>query len=239
MCTASWICTGPGYELFFNRDELRSRGLAGPPRTDDVSGLACMYPVDSDAGGTWIGVNEAGFGACLLNYYSSDQDAGTPASEYASRGLLLKSLLGCRTRNQAIELISHDTLPRYRGFTVLLFEPGQRALLARWNARGLIYVDDPAVPQSSSSFKTDEVIASRKALLAERYNHEDTSALMHYHHSHQPEKGPFSVCMHRSDAKTVSFSHIVVSEQEVSFSYTPGSPCKTPSLAPATLRREG
>ena len=35
------------------------------------------------------------------------------------------------------------------------------------------------------------------------------------------------VCMHREDAKTVSFTHIKVEEETISLAYSPFSPCET------------
>lgn len=46
-----------------------------------------------------------------------------------------------------------------------------------------------------------------------------------YHRRHEPEAGPHSPCMHRPDARTVSFSWIEVDENEVRFRYVPSSPC--------------
>ena len=46
-----------------------------------------------------------------------------------------------------------------------------------------------------------------------------------YHRSHHPERGPYSPCMHRPDAKTVSYSEVTVSDEQVCFRYRPLSPC--------------
>ena len=56
MCTLTWTrargeATGPeGYRLWFNRDELRSRGPEVPPRVEETaSGLRYVAAADPDA----------------------------------------------------------------------------------------------------------------------------------------------------------------------------------------------
>ena len=56
MCTLTWTrargeATGPeGYRLWFNRDELRSRGPEVPPRVEETaSGLRYVAPGDNPA----------------------------------------------------------------------------------------------------------------------------------------------------------------------------------------------
>ena len=48
---------------------------------------------------------------------------------------------------------------------------------------------------------------------------------LEYHASHHPSSGPYSPCMHRPDAETVSFSQIEVTPRRVRFHYVPHSPC--------------
>jgi hypothetical protein len=55
----------------------------------------------------------------------------------------------------------------------------------------------------------------------------DESLLASYHSSHSQKGGAYSVCMHRADAATVSFSRIRVTPEQVEFHYTPGAPCAT------------
>jgi hypothetical protein len=238
MCTATWILMDRGYELFFNRDELRVRGEAKRPAVTSIDGARCIYPEDADAGGSWIGVNEYGFCAALLNYYGNSTGDG----EYISRGLLLTSLLSCKDRNAAAMKVRACDIPRYRYFSLLLFDPTGPPVMIRWcgSERGTEYIIDPKMPKTSSSYRTDEVVSSRKRLFAEHYGSADRETLLAFHRSHEPDRGPFSVCMHREDARTVSFSRIVATEEKVEFYYTPGSPCSeeaSPAVA-MELRRD-
>ncbi len=49
--------------------------------------------------------------------------------------------------------------------------------------------------------------------------------LRRLHRCHAPESGPFSTCMHRSDAATVSYTEIAVSGRRVRMQYHAGAPC--------------
>ncbi|MCX7017196.1 MAG: NRDE family protein [Candidatus Sumerlaeota bacterium] len=68
MCTATLHRSEDSLLLTMNRDELHSRAPEIPPaiRAGDP---AWMAPTDSQAGGTWIGVNDRGLAVCLLNAY--------------------------------------------------------------------------------------------------------------------------------------------------------------------------
>src|SRR5262245_13352656 len=98
MCTASWLIAPEGFELFFNRDESRRRGRARPPERIELEGVRALAPVDADAGGTWIGVNQFGFALGLLNAW----DARETVDEPRSRGLLVRALLAARGTEEAL-----------------------------------------------------------------------------------------------------------------------------------------
>lgn len=88
MCSVTWSLSDTGYQVFFNRDEQRSRALALPPAIYDRQGVAVMMPLDPQGQGSWISLNQFGLSLCLLNNYQGRVPDGT----LISRGLLLKSL---------------------------------------------------------------------------------------------------------------------------------------------------
>jgi hypothetical protein len=49
--------------------------------------------------------------------------------------------------------------------------------------------------------------------------------LRRLHRSHSPERGPFSTCMHRDDAATVSHTDVICSSRHASMNHHVGSPC--------------
>ena len=59
MCTVSILRNNDGFVLTANRDELRLRDECGlKQHTDGMT--ASVYPVDAQAKGTWVGVNNYG-----------------------------------------------------------------------------------------------------------------------------------------------------------------------------------
>ena len=231
MCTASWLHQKSGYTLFFNRDELRTRQIARSPEIFEKNGVQFIAPIDSDAGGSWIGVNEFGLSLCLLNYYHSDFQPD-PQKKYISRGLLLLSLLDSKNQEAILQRLQQVAFANYNSFILGIFAPEKPVIAAIWGGTGnvLKFKKNLPPPLSSSSFDSLAVIAGRKQLYRENIsaNGEPAPAMLaSYHKSHLPNAGPYSVCMHREDAHTVSFSQITVDHQTIEFKYTPGSPCKT------------
>jgi len=55
----------------------------------------------------------------------------------------------------------------------------------------------------------------------------ERASLAHFQASHEPERGPWSPCMHRAEAATVSASQVRVDERSVALRYAPGPPCTT------------
>lgn len=248
MCTATWRCDRLGYEVFFNRDELRIRSEADRPERHEENGVACIAPTDPDGGGTWIGVNDRGVTVALLNFYPQTDfdetssligptDSGT--GETVSRGILVRRMLSLGGIEEIRSGLGNESLERYRPFTLLVFGRDFEPHMFRWFGR-LSERVSPEMPVSSSSFRTTAVVGNRIALFAELVPdglppNEQTTALVNYHRSHLPEAGPFSVCMHRDDACTRSFAHIRVGNDRAELIYTPGSPCETEPDPPLVL----
>ncbi|MEO8083972.1 MAG: NRDE family protein [Ardenticatenales bacterium] len=58
-----------------------------------------------------------------------------------------------------------------------------------------------------------------------------------YHRSHVPERGAYSVCMHRPDARTISLTLVTVDRDAVAMRHGPGSACAAVLGPPVTLPR--
>lgn len=70
MCAVTWSAYSDGYDLFFNRDEAKSRGKARPPKVFKRQGVRYIARIDSDAGSTWLAVNEYDLSIALANSYA-------------------------------------------------------------------------------------------------------------------------------------------------------------------------
>lgn len=234
MCTLSWLQDRERFELFFNRDERRTRKPALPPERRFHAGTRFLAPLDGDFGGSWIGVNEFGLLLCLLNGDSPrDRDDDEPPAGFTSRGLLLTALIDSRSADQTVRRLARLEHSRFRSFVLAAFEPPEAAALARWDRSDLRVtsggLDVVPTPLISSSFCSEEVRCSRVRLferMRRAAGEESPSVHLDFHASHEPQKGPYSVCMHRTDARTVSFSRIVVGPESIRFHYSPHPPCR-------------
>ncbi len=228
MCTVSWAHQGDEFDLMCNRDERHSRSRASAPVVSEMRGVRFIAPADGDHGGTWIGVNQFGVALCLLNRYE-DQSEGE-AHPYTSRGLLVKNLMDASSRIEAQTRVEGIDLSQFQPFTLAAFEPGEKCLLIEWTGCEMRVGDgESAKPLVSSSFDQAGARDSRKRLFEELAGASGGSAdarlLMNFHQSHAPARGPYSPCMHRDDARTVSFSYIKVAANSIRFFYFADSPC--------------
>ena len=227
-----------GYALAMNRDERRTRGPALPPGPVDAGGVAALMPVDGDAGGTWISVNERGHALALLNRWDeSPHDAGTPL---VSRGLLVRDLAGLPGTAGLGIALAGIPLARYRPFTLVSVTPGGHPALFEWNGQELSHksVSQPGLVRTSSGSDQAGVENSRGSLFRaarEASGRLTPELLTALHRSHQPERGQLSICMHRDEAVTVSFSLITVSGDQMLFRYVAGSPCETEGFTQSSL----
>ena len=241
MCTLSWIHHQDGYDLVFNRDELNSRQRALPPAIKLASdGTHYLSPTDTDAGGSWLQVNEHGLTACLLNYYAADK---APSKDVHSRGEIVLMLTECRTIAEAEAIVQQLDTSHYRGFDLVLLEANQRPVQYRWDAVSLTR-HLPEIPLTSSSYRTQEVCDYRRELFL-RSAPQNLQQLLAFHDCHDAEASAhlppptpaFAPCMHRADAKTVSQCVVEVTSEQVSIRYADGSPCRNPLSAPLALQR--
>ena len=185
-------------------------------------------PQDPQGGGSWVVVNELGLSLCLLNYYQG----ASPPPPLTSRGQLLMSLSHHDSLDALDAALTEIELKCYAPFSLIAFATiaeqaaGKKVTQGyRWDGEQL-HCFQPASPLSSSSVHWRQVLPSRAEAYpqGEDINHSDR--LLDYHHSHRPGKSHLSVCMHREDAKTVSFSHVEVSRDTIRFNYKDGSPCE-------------
>ena len=86
MCTLTIVPHEDGFQLGCNRDERLSRPAALPPQVHVAGSLLALFPTDVAGGGTWIGVNERGLVAAVLNRtIAGDRPAALTASRASNR----------------------------------------------------------------------------------------------------------------------------------------------------------
>ena len=251
MCTLTWARTADGYELFFNRDELKTRRPALPPEQRETGGVRWAAAIDADAGGTWLGVNAHGLTIGLLNGWRGRDQEQVGAT---SRGLLVTGLLDAECADEVERRLAARDLREFRSFNLLAFEPAEFArgasrstskgvLRASWDGEQLVLerAADEHQPISSSSRDPEGAERNRRAVWRALAGEglPGPAALAAFHASHDPEPGAWSPCMHRDDAETVSFTHIRVEPSRVQLSYQPGAPCRAAPAVTVELARAG
>jgi len=231
----TWFTKENGYELFFNRDERLSRRRAELPTRQSGDNVDYISPTDSDAGGTWIAVNQYGVTVCLLNHYQFEQIE--TYKNWISRGEMVRSFSGTMSMQAAERCFNALDLNDYRAFRMFMIDHEGNNRLFVWDGHSARIERNVSTPKSSSSVDSKNVKRKRKQLFADMnlVESKETQDYINYHASHSPSRSKDSVCMHRDDAKTVSLSHVSVSSDGISFAYADGSPCEVPLGQPLFL----
>ncbi len=225
MCTVSWLHDPAGYQLLCNRDEKLTRSPALPPRIQERNGVRYVAPLDGNFGGAWIGANEYGVSVCLLNGVG-----GTAGRR--SRGMLIPELLTeAGSALEVTEQIRKADLTPYAAFKLAVLEPGRHTAVVEWDGKekAILPCGEPSMPLVSSSFDPDGVRSRRREEFDRRVaaaGKLDPSVLFSFHQSHGRHADAYSPCMHRADARTVSFSWVQVKNAAIEFFYAPEAPCR-------------
>lgn len=224
MCTVTWCRTSGGYEIFFNRDERKTRKPARAPSIHKVHNVRYVAPEDGDAGGSWIGTNEYGLSLCLLNHYAAAATDAPPGR--ISRGILLTSLMDAASVADVAQRLKHVPLNEYSPFFLVALDHIAPAMVHAWDGKSMVTYDvpDDQIPITTSSFDTDNVIAQRRsrfAAMLSQHGRIDAALLGEFHASREARGDAYSVFMQREDAETVSVTHVIVSPQTVAFDYAP------------------
>jgi hypothetical protein len=228
MCTVSWVHEERGYQLFCNRDEKLTRSGATDTQLLCRDGVRFLAPIDGDFGGTWIAANEFGVSVCLLNGAAKSHRAAD--SHHRSRGQIVLDLASAKSLQDVQARFWQYDLSAYESFTLSVLDRGQREVVMEWDGteKHSLPIGESYIPLVSSSFDPVAVRNERRGQLAQMVHRSgalDPAVLLMFHQSHLPERGASSPCMHRADAETVSFSWVTVTDSEVCFYYSAGSPC--------------
>ena len=228
MCTVSFIARRRGYLLAMNRDEKRTRPAGLPPRSRFNNGRTVLGPAES-GGGSWITVNEAGVAFALINWYSVPAPA---SSGPVSRGEVVNAVSGEIEAAAAAEQLGALPLKRINPFRLIGVFPATREVVEwRWNLIELVRHNHAWSAQQFISSGLDEPMAQRVRSetfhRAQRQVSAGTLAwLRRLHCSHTPACGPFSTCMHRPDAATVSYTELAVSVTAARMRHRNAAPCE-------------
>jgi uncharacterized protein with NRDE domain len=223
-----------------NRDEHYDRPSA-PPRLGETA-PKIIAGRDLRAGGTWLGVNEIGLLAGILNRHFDGQNAVEAAAR--SRGLLCMDVLMRSSAVAAGEFLQTDR-HRYNPFT-LLFADRNDAFVS-YNEEQTIITQKLTpglhVFSSAAAFDLRSAKAERAYALFERPEihaclargdlNELVSALQEALADHTLAPGSDNpgdaICVHRDGSGTVSSSILVYLKPQSRFDifFCAGPPCRT------------
>jgi hypothetical protein len=240
MCTLSFVPREQGYTVAMNRDELLSRAVACPPELVRCGATSAIYPNETE-GGTWLAANEYGITLALLNW--SDATKAQNQEKQRSRGLVIPALIESPGVSEVNDALRAQPLSGTLPFCLVgIFAREREVREWRWDGQRLAPTRHSwNIRHWFSSGWSDQTAAARRgATFDAARNDADFGSqawLRRWHRSHMPEPGAFSVCVHREDAVTVSYSEIVCGPAELEFLYQPANPCAGAEFSkPVSLR---
>jgi hypothetical protein len=237
MCTVSFLPKAHGFYLAMNRDEKLNRSTALAPTIVDLESRRVVYPSEP-AGGTWISTNDTGVCSALINWHRVERE---PKHHVLSRGEIVRALASKSSTNEIADGIGRLPLRKLRPFRLITIVPSERLVTEwRWNLEWLTRREHKWRPLHWFSSGFDERLAEleRQRICDAAQTSQSTrglSWLRQLHRSHSPKRGPFSICMHRRDASTVSYTEVAVSEKRATMRYKPGPCCSNGAIVTKTI----
>ena len=212
MCTVSIVSFDNGVRLLCNRDERRSRPRAVAPEARCVNGRRAVFPVDPVGGGSWIGINEAGLAAALLN--RTDRHQPRPAlAPRQSRGAIVPLVLSTGSPDDALYLVRQLDPSDFAPYRLVVLQANDLWIISGGGAAAPdVRHQRLTAPRvlASSSLGDDLVEPPRRRLFAELLlTAVDSLQAQQRFHQHQwPDRTAMSVVMQRDDARTVSRTQV-------------------------------
>ena len=236
MCTLSLVTRNDGYLLAMNRDESIARGAGLVQEFHQLGDTMALYPSDG-TGGTWIAVNEYGIGLALLNW--NDIIRNLPiACKARSRGQIIPALGKSSRMAELLAAFDVFDLAGVQPFRLVGVFPLEHVVGEwQWNSSQLKFHTRrwSSGHWFSSSLSDHQAETLRGAVCRSVENEPDAGSvrwLRRLHASHAGGPGPFSVCVHRDNVRTLSYSQITVTARALQLAHFLGSPCE---MVPAHL----
>lgn len=240
MCSFSWREIDQSLCLAFNRDEANTRAKAVPPKAFEQAGIKYLMPIDPDAGGSWICVNEAGFAFALLNNYQGQlKPQHLPVQ---SRGSIIKAMALCDSFAMVEQCLNKLELTQFQPFTLVLLSMKHKRL---WQYDGVAHqlqVQPLPMHYFSSAHPLAERVISERLEYASQASLNTEQDLIDLHKGHWPNNKDveavdktFSICMHHERGQTQSLTVITMDNCGATVKYWDGQPCQTSRCSEAYL----
>jgi hypothetical protein len=247
VCTLAAVFDGKSQTLVvgFNRDEKRSRAPETAIAHLMQKETKIIAPQDSEAGGTWIGVNETGLVFCLLNINSSD--TLSLGAQSISRGAIIPSIWQAKSIGEARDLMKAHENNHGKSYRLLVFsglcqktsDHSNKIFIPQWcewihesrkpmEIKEGVLTDIPLLRASSSAACGDAAAQDfRQMQLTQIFDRTQKTEgdfnlgdiVFEFMHLTIPNQEVLSPLMSRSDAATTSVSLISVKPSAVTFFY--------------------
>lgn len=221
---------GRGLRVVCNRDESRQRPAALAPRLHTLGVRQACMPVDPVSDGTWIGANDAGLIAVLMNVYHRGPEtslhaiASITTAPKLSRGRIIPQVLQAGSLREAQALAG--------ALDHAMFEPFRLVMVDRMQIVEFIWSQGrcdskPAAPIPGPLFFTssglgDDIVAKPRRRLFDELFADDGQwpARQDAFHRHVwPGNERASVWMTRPEAMTVSCTEVELEVARVRMTY--------------------
>jgi len=230
MCTiiiAQHRVTGFPLVVGHDRDELVSRPWLAPARRPDAPGV--LAPRDVQAGGIWIGVNDAGLVVAITNRFGARLDDSLP-----SRGRLgLRALARQSAAAALADVEAHLETQHYRGFNLVLADAQHVFVVSRDGPLAQRHDLGEGVHVVTSIHHVNAHETSSLSAVLERSARHGPETfgerLRHVMSDDTPLPSGVAVCKHLGRFATVCGSIVWVGPHgPTRFEQTAGPPCRTP-----------
>ncbi len=228
MCTLTVITRNDIYLMAMNRDEKIARGPGLPPEIHALEDATAMYPTDGE-GGTWFAANEYGITLALLNW--NDVDAYSIDAKTRSRGRVIPALIDSRSLSDLHKVFGVSNFVGMMPFRLVGVFPAEQEIWEwGWDSAQLeCQVHEWELRHWFSSSLSDERAESLRGAACRRARNESDAGsvrwLRRLQASHVGGPGPFSLCVHREDVRTLSYTEVMVQSGSVRICHFLGSPC--------------
>ena len=213
-----------------NRDEKITRGAGAPLEVHEFDGVGVVYPSDG-AAGTWIAGNEYGITLALLNWNDVCARAAD-TGKARSRGLVIPALIHSRSLpglQSAFEVLDLEGMSPFRMVGVF---PVEKEIWGwRWDSTQLEFQVHGWESRHwfSSSLSDQKAESLRGTACGNAWSDSDAGSapwLRRLHASHAGGPGPFSLCVHREDVQTLSYTEMTCTPETVAINHFLASPCR-------------
>jgi hypothetical protein len=228
MCTLTVVTRNHAYLVAMNRDEKIARGTGFPPKIHEFEGTKAIYPSDGD-GGTWFATNDYGITLALLNWNTVAPHGMDPKTR--SRGSVISALIDSQSQSDLEKLFDVSAFKGMMPFRLVGVFPSEHTIWEwLWDSRKIRSQAHKWESRHwfSSSLSDRQAESLRGVVCRDAQNEPDAGSapwLRRLHASHTGGPGPFSLCVHREDMKTLSYTEVMVAAGYIKMRHFRGSPC--------------